>query len=76
MTAQSVVAATTRLFRAIPVKSTRELDIPILFCPDCKKHRPMTIKTIVPRLRMRDGVDVEFVCAACGASERTTVTPA
>lgn len=74
MTAQLVSA--TRLFRAVPAKSAPELDIPILFCPDCKKRRPMTIKTIVPYLRMRDGAEVQYVCATCGASERLTVKPA
>ena len=74
MTAQLV--SSTRLFRAMPAKSAPELDIPIVFCPDCKKHRPMTIKTIVPYLRMRDGAEVQYACATCGASERLTVKPA
>jgi hypothetical protein len=76
MSSQSVFAATTWLFRPIPVQSAPGVTIPILFCPDCMKHRVMTIKTIVPHLRTRDGVDVEFVCAPCGASKRTTVKPA
>ncbi len=70
------LAAATRLFRTMPAKAAQELDIPIVFCPDCKKHRPMPIKTIVPHLRTRDGADVEYVCATCGASERMTVVPA
>lgn len=70
------LAAATGLFRAMPAKSVPELDIPIVFCPDCTKRRPMTIKTIVPYLRMRDSADVEYVCVTCGASERLTVKPA
>ena len=68
-------AAATSLLRSMPRKPAPALDIPIVLCPVCEKRRPMTIKAIVPHLRMRDGADVEFRCMACGALERKTVKP-
>jgi hypothetical protein len=46
-----------------------------VLCPVCEKHRPMTIKSITPHLRLRNGAEVEFFCAMCGASEQRTVKP-
>jgi hypothetical protein len=68
-------AASTSRFKSMPRKSAVELDVPIVLCPNCEKPRPMTIKAIVPHLRMRDGAEVEYSCAECGALERKTVKP-
>jgi hypothetical protein len=69
-------AAAVGLFRSMPKKPARALEIPIVVCPVCEKRQPMTIKSISPHLRTRDGVDVEFSCATCGALERKNVKPA
>lgn len=47
-------------------------EIPIVTCQQCKTQ-PMVIKSILPRLRERDGVDVEYFCPRCRVVERTTL---
>lgn len=47
-------------------------DIPIVVCQACRKQ-PMVIKSIVPHLRSRDGVDVEYFCPRCRVVEKTTL---
>jgi hypothetical protein len=69
-------AAAARLFQALPSSPTTLLDIPIVVCPACEKRRPMTIKSITPHMRQRNGAEVEYSCAECGARERKTVKPA
>jgi hypothetical protein len=68
-------AATAGLFRSMARTPSPELDIPLVTCPVCEKRRPMTIKSIVPRMRASDGADVEYLCAACGATHRQAVKP-
>lgn len=68
-------AATAGFFGSMPRTAVPELDIPIVLCPRCTKQRPMTIKAVVPHLRMRDGAAVAYICPACGTSEHRTVKP-
>lgn len=67
--------AVVDFFWSVPGKSAPILDIPIVVCPACEKRCPMTIKSISPRMRMRDGAVVEYFCATCGVSQRKTVKP-
>jgi hypothetical protein len=69
-------AAAAGLFGSMPRRPGPVLDIPIVLCPACEKRRPMTIRRITPHMRARDGSEVEYGCATCGASERKTVKPA
>lgn len=69
-------AAAAGRARSMPEEPAPGLDVPIVVCPVCEKRRPMTIKSITPHLRVRDGVDVEYRCTMCGASERKAVKPA
>jgi hypothetical protein len=54
-------------------KPSGDLDIPIISCPVCVKRRPLTIKTIVPRMRAGGGARVAYLCFGCGATEHRTV---
>jgi hypothetical protein len=69
-------ASAARLFGSMPKQSTPAFDIPILLCPACEKRRPMTIKSVAQHLRARDGAEIEYRCATCGAFERKTIKPA
>jgi hypothetical protein len=68
-------SAPTGLFRAMARAPSPELDIPLLSCPVCEKRRPMTIKSVSPRLRTSAGARVEYQCVMCGEIERRIAKP-
>jgi RNase P subunit RPR2 len=43
----------------------RHPEIPLTPCPNCQSAGYMAIKTIRPRLRHRDGIEVEYACPKC-----------
>lgn len=52
----------------------RDPEIPLAVCPYCRGGY-MVIRTVKPRLRQRDGIDVEYACPKCEAVTVASVRP-